>query len=210
MRKLLGLLVVLAVLFGIFSIIDVVVRLGVQGAIADRIESRSPGSHADVKISSFPFLGHLALSGTVPSMDADVTDVTDGDLHFSRIDLHVTDLEVERGQLDDGTVQPVSIERGRVVAYLSQSSVDALAHVPLRLGNGTVELDGVTAPVTLTVTDGAVVVTVAQGLPSFSVPVPDLDILPCVGAARVVPGSLHVSCRFTTLPGLLADAHFHF
>jgi hypothetical protein len=135
-RKLIALVLVLAVLLGVLSIIDVVVREGVQSAMSDRIESKLPGSHADVKISSFPFLGHLAASDTVPAA-------------------------------------------------------------------------GVSVSVDVSIVNDAVVVAPGHGLPSINVPIPVLDILPCVGSARIVPGALRLSCRFHTLPGLLSHTTFH-
>jgi hypothetical protein len=208
-RKLIALVLVLAVLLGVLSIIDVVVREGVQSAMSDRIESKLPGSHADVKISSFPFLGHLAASGTVPSLQADVTDVTAGDLRFDYVDLHITDLKVDRSKLFHGTVEPLSIARGRVVADLSQSSIDSLVHLPIHLGAGTVSAAGVSVSVDVSIVNDAVVVAPGHGLPSINVPIPVLDILPCVGSARIVPGALRLSCRFHTLPGLLSHTTFH-
>lgn len=204
-----GLVVVLALLAGVLSVVDVLVRDGVQSAIADRIEARSPGSHATVRISSFPFTGRLAVSGRVPGLSARVTDVTEGDIRFTDIDLDVHDLDVDRGDLTHGEVKPTSIRSGHVVADISQDSIRSLAHLPLTLGDGTVGADGVTVHVQVTLAGGGVVVGLGDGLPTFTVPVPELDILPCVGSARVVPHALQLSCTFTTLPGLLAGVTFH-
>jgi hypothetical protein len=71
-------IVVLVLLAVILAVGDVVAKDGVQSAIASRIEDRDPGSHATVTISSFPFVGRLAASGAVPSLDAVVTDLHEG------------------------------------------------------------------------------------------------------------------------------------
>jgi hypothetical protein len=207
-RKLVGLVVALGLLVGIAAIVDVVVRDGVEVAVADHIEARSPGSHATVHITSFPFLGHLAVSGTVPSLAADVSDVRDGNLMFRQVDLDVTDLRVDRSRLVHGDVQPVSIRRGQVTALVTQASLDSFSHLPLTLGQGTVSAAGITVKASVTITGDTVVVDLGR-LPGLSIPVPSLDVLPCVGAARVVPGALRVSCTFTSLPGALAHTTFH-
>jgi hypothetical protein len=204
LRKLVGLIIVLAVLVGLASIADVVVRKGVEATVGERIEARSPGSHAKVHISSFPFLGQLAASGTVPSLQADVTDITDGSLQLARVDLQVDNLKVSRNDLLHGKVRPLSITSGRVVAEVSQSALDSFSHLPLTLGQGTVGVAGVSIPVHITVTGGAVDVALGHGLADLRVPVPDLDILPCVASGQVVPGTLRLSCSFTRLPSLLA------
>jgi hypothetical protein len=208
LRRLVGLVAVLALLAVGFSVIDVVVRKSVENSIATQIESRSPGSSAVVKIPSFPFLGHLAVSGTVPTLDADVTDVAAGPVEITHIDLDVTNLKLDRHQLLHNEVHPLSISSGQVVAVISQASLDALAHLSLRLGQGTISYLGLTIAVHLTIDDGAVVIALPHGLPHLRVAIPVLDVLPCVDAAAVVPGALQLSCHFTTLPGILRTT-FH-
>jgi hypothetical protein len=209
LRKLVVLVVVLAVLAGALSIVDVVARERVQTAVAARIESRSPGSHAVVSISSFPFLGYLAASGTVPALRADVSGVEVGSLRIETVDLRVRDLKVSRSKLVHRQIQVLSIREGSVVAKVSQSALDAFSHVPVTIGRGTVGVAGVDIPAQVTVSKAAVTVSVAHGLATIRVPVPDLDILPCVGTAQLVPGALELSCTFRSLPGFLAGATFH-
>ncbi len=201
--------VTLAVLAAVASVADVVVRERAQTAIAARIESRSPGSHAAVTISSFPFLGYLGASGTVPALRADVSGVTVGNLRIEAVDLRVDDLKVSRSKLVHGEIQPLSIRRGTVLAVISQSAVDAFSHVPVTLGRGTVGVAGFDVAARVAVAAGAVTIAVGNGLASIRVPVPQLDILPCVGTARLVPGALELSCSFRSLPGILAGTTFH-
>ncbi len=201
--------VVLAIIIGGLSIADVVVKDSVQSAVASRIESRSPGSHASVRISSFPFVGRLAVSGDVPKLVADVTNVDAGAITFSSVRLTITDLKVDRGQLYHGRVKPISIQRGRVVASIAQSSVDSAVHLPLVLRPGRVRTGPISVPARLTVSGDRIGFS-AAGLPSLSIVIPVLDILPCVGSARIVTGAVRLSCRFRALPPLLFGADFSF
>jgi hypothetical protein len=208
LRKLLATVLVLALLAAVLSVVDVVVRHRVETTIAQRIEAKSPGSHAVVTISSFPFLGYLAVAGRVPSLRADITGVTDGSLHIERIDLQVKDLKVSRSKLLHGQVQVQSIRRGTVVAEISQSAFDALTHVPVTLGQGTIGVAGINVGVHATITPGAVSLALGHGLPDIRIPVSELDILPCVGSAQVLPGVLRLSCTFKSLPGFLSGTTF--
>jgi hypothetical protein len=201
-RRLIVWLIVLAVIAGALAILDHFAKDRAQSAIASRIEASSPGSHATVAITSFPFLGRLAVSGHVPELRAEVTDVKAGDITFSSIHLTVDNLTVSRDDLFSGKVKATSIQRGRVVADISQAAVDSIVHMPLVLGPGRVSVDGVDVPVTLTVSGGRIGFT-ASGLPSLSIPIPVLDVLPCVGSGRVVSGAVDLSCRFRSLPPVL-------
>jgi hypothetical protein len=206
-RRLITLLLVLAVIAGAFAIVDHVAKDRAQSDIASRIEASSPGSHATVRITSFPFLGRLGVSGHVPELQARVTDVKAGNITFSSIRLTVDDLDVNRDDLFKGKVKPISIRRGHVVAAISQAAVDSLVHLPLVLQAGRVSAAGVSVPVHLKVTGGSVSFS-AAGLPSLSITIPVLDVLPCVGSARVVKGAVHLSCRFRKLPSLLTNTTF--
>jgi hypothetical protein len=204
-RRLFGLILILAVIVGGLALVDHVVKDKVQSVLASRIEKELPGSHATVTITSFPFLGHLAASGTVPQMQASVTNVTSGDLAFSSIRMNLVDLKIRRNDLFSGKVTPLSIRRGRVVATVPQSSVDSISKLPLVLGAGTVSAQGVTVPAKLSIS-GDTVTFSASGLSSFSLAVPALAVLPCVSAARVVSGAVRLTCRFTALPSVLSTS----
>ena len=58
------------------------------------------------------------------------------------------------------------------------------------------------------VVDGTVTIHSTPRVPTLRLSIPDLDVLPCVSAAQVVPGAVRLSCHFTTIPGLLQGT-FH-
>lgn len=207
MRRLFWFLVALAVLVAALAVADVVVRHRVQRTVASRIERSSPGSRATVRITSFPFVGRLAFGGQVPRLSAEVTDVRAGGIRFSRIRLSLVDLRVSRRQLVHGRIQVLSLRRGRVVAVVPQSEVDSAVHAPLELSPGRVGVGGLSAPVTLSVDRGRLTIA-AGGLTSVSLPLPQLDVLPCVTTAHIEQRALRLSCRFHGVPSLLAGATF--
>ncbi|MHB1535277.1 MAG: hypothetical protein ACYC1D_11860 [Acidimicrobiales bacterium] len=202
-RKLTSLVVVLAVFVGLLSVADVVIRRQVQSGIASRIDQRDPGALASVDISSFPFVGRLAVSGTIPEMRIDVTGVTAGPLVFSRVDLNLSYLRIRRGALLHGHVELVGLRRGVVTADISQESIDHITGLPITFGPGTVGAGGLEVPVKLSVHRSAVTFRFAS-LPTLTLNIPSLNLLPCVGGAAIVPGALQVSCTFTGLPAALA------
>ncbi|HWG74853.1 MAG TPA: hypothetical protein VG184_12440 [Acidimicrobiales bacterium] len=204
-HKLISLVAVLAALLGLLAVADIVIRHQVEDGITARVERSNPGAHASTTISSFPFVGRLAVSGTIPEMRVDATGVRAGPLVFSRVDLDLTDLRVRRGALLQRHVQLIGLRRGVITADISQESVDHLTGLPITFGAGTVGVGGVELPVQFSIHGSAVTIRFAS-LPSVTVPVPPLNLLPCVGAAVIVPGALQVSCSVTSLPSVLARA----
>ena len=205
MRRLLGLAVVVAVLLAVFAVGDTVARHAAERAIARRIEARVPGTTATVHISSWPFLGRLAASGSVPSLDARVTGVRVGPFAVDSVDIAVADLRVSRSDLLHRKVTPRSIRSATVTGVISQRAVDAGTGLPVSLGDGTVGVAGIQVPARLVVVGSRVVVTVPP-LPTFSVPLLPAALLPCSAAATITAGAITLSCTTTVLPPALATA----
>jgi hypothetical protein len=204
LRRLIALIVGVAIIVAGLAVADIWTRHKVQSVVADHIDSQFPGSHATVAISSFPFVGRLITSGTVPKLTVDVNGVQVDGVTFGAIDLVVHQLKVDKSQLTSAKVVLESISSGSVTAQLPQASIDQKLGQDLSLGAGTVSLDGVTVTPVVTVSANEVNLGL-PGLPSVSVPIPQLSLLPCVGAAVIVPGALQVSCALTSLPPALAN-----
>jgi hypothetical protein len=202
-RRLIGALVVVALLVAALAVADVVVRHRVQSALAGHIEEQLPGSRASVAISSFPFVGRLAMSGTVPEVTAKVSNVAEGGITLEQVDVELSRLKVDNGQLIHRRVVLQGIGSGTVTAEISQATVDQQLGAPLTLGAGTVELDGVQARPPITASGSAISLGLPS-LPPLRIPAPVLSILPCLSSASVVPGALEVSCQLASLPPLLA------
>lgn len=209
MRRLIGVLVAIAVLLGAVAFGDVWVRHRVQTVLAEHIRSEVPGSTATVRISSFPFVGRLAVSGTVPELQANVREVSVSGLDFSHIDVVVHGLKVDNSKLTSREVVLQHITSGSVVGEITQASIDRLVGVHVTLGSGTVGVAGITVSPSVAISGGAIIVDLLR-LPPIRIPIPQLSILPCVGAVAIVPGALRVSCRLTELPPALANYPLRF
>ncbi len=208
MRKLLALILVLAIVAGLLSIVDVTARSAAQASAAHHIESDVPGSGATVHISSFPFLGRLAVSGTIPETTVDLTNVAAGPVVFDRVHLAIHDLQVGLGHLAQRRVTLRGIRSSDVTAMISQASLNRLSPVPVTIGAGTIGVAGVEVAAQLTVTGSRLVIAAA----GFSLPidVPSVAALPCIGGATLVPGAIDFSCQTTSLPSALAGAVISF
>ena len=205
MRKLVAILIFLAVLVVALSVADVYVRHRVEHDTADRIEQRVPGTHAAVHISSFPFVLRLAASGAVPHLTADVTGASVGGLSFADIHLDVRDLRIQRSSLFQGDMRISSVKVAVVNATITQAAIDKVIKLPVTLGAGTVGLEGVVVPVTPRIDGKTIVITVAK-LPTLRVVIPALALLPCLSSASILPGALELSCTTSTIPPALASA----
>jgi hypothetical protein len=203
-RRLIGVLVVVAIIVVGLMVGDTYARHKAQTAAAQHIEATLPGSDATVSISSFPFLGRLAVGGTVPKLTADLNQVTEAGFTFDDIEVVVHDLKFDTSRLWHGRAELDSISSGTVTAELTQASIDQATGLPVTLGSGTVGVAGIQVPATVAVVDNKVTLTVPLIAP-ITFTIPQLSILPCVGSAVIQTGGLELSCGFTHVPSALAD-----
>jgi hypothetical protein len=203
-RRLLGVLVVVAVIAVALLIGDTFARHRAQTLAARHLESVLPGSTATVQISSFPFVGRLAVGGTVQQLTADLDQVTEAGFTFDHVAVVVHDLKFDTAQLWHGRMALTGISSGSVTAELTQASIDRATGLPVTLGAGTVGVAGLQVPATVSVADNRVTLTVPLVAP-ITFAIPQLSVVPCVGSAAIRPGGLVLSCGFTTVPSALAN-----
>lgn len=111
-----------------------------QHALAGYLDRRLPGARAHVDVASFPFLVHLATSGRVLSVAVHLNQVSAGPLSFggfqlapvtfSDIDIHVHDVELNRGELLHRRVVIERIHSAEVTATIRQSALDRAVGLP--------------------------------------------------------------------------------
>lgn len=217
----------LAVAFLAFAVVLAAAGLGVgwwargrvEAIVAQRIEQQLPGSKARVGISSFPFLGHLAASGTISELSVHVSDLPAGPLSFNGIhlaaltftdvDIHIDDLHMRRDPLLHGRVMIDRIRRATVTATLDEKTLDQSVGLPISLGAGTVGIGGLSLPADIAVDLRRITLTV-PGQISLTVSAPPLDVLPCVGGVDIAPGGLKLTCVIHRLPAVLAHTSFSY
>jgi LmeA-like phospholipid-binding len=167
-----------------------------ESGISSRIETRVPGSHATVTISSSPFLVHLAASGTVQEVRAHVTGVTDGSLRLDSVDVTIRNLKISRTSLSHGSVRLLSLSSATITATLSVTELLTAAGYSLPAG-----LQALASGAIASVKAGSGRVQITFGSLTFGFPYGSL--VPCVGSARVSGTEVILSCTTTTLPPAL-------
>ena len=200
MARLLGALAIVAILLAVG---DVAARHWTEGELARRIEARVPGSHATVHVTSFPFLGRLAVSGSVPKITAHIDKVANTSLPFAFFDFEVDGVKVDRNTLiQDQKVKLQSISRGEVRAEITEAALSAALGQPVRLGNGEVQVvrQGVSIAAKVAMVNNRLVLS---GPLSLGVAIPKLPILPCAATVTVRPGRLDVACEVHEIPPAL-------
>jgi hypothetical protein len=192
-------LVLLVLLLAVVSVGDVETRIFAQRQLEHRIDSNVHSAGAHVNISSFPFVGRLALNGTVPKIKAHVPNVVSGLFSFDFIDVTVNGVHVDRSVLfNSRQVKLQRIDGGTVVADMTEAAVDkVLGGAIVTLGNGVAQIKGVSAQVSIV--NGHLRVA---GLP-LNVTLPTLPLIPCGLNAVVTPGHLRLSCAFKQVPSAL-------
>lgn len=191
----------------------------VESAVAQRIDQQLPGAEAQVGISSFPFLAHLAASGTISELSVHVGNLPAGplafngfhlaSLDFSDVELHIDDLHMRRDPLLHRRVMIDGLRQATVTATLDERTLDRSIGLPITLGSGNVGIGGLSLPAYAAVQSRVITVTV-PGQITFSLSAPPLEVLPCVGRVEIVPGSLKLSCSVHRLPGVLSHTSFSY
>ena len=185
---------------------DVAARQWSEGELARRIEATAPGSRATVHVSSFPFLGRLAASGSISKITAHIDRVSVASLPFAFFDMEVDGVKLDRNMLiQDQKVKLLSIRRGVVKGEITEAGLSAAIGEQVHFGSGQLQVDVHGVPVTAKV-DIVNNRLVISGPVSLGVAIPKLPVLPCAVSAPIQPGRLDVACEVREIPPALLAA----
>lgn len=211
-------LVVLAVLSGVVLVADVAARSWAEAKLAEQAAAYYPPSSASsASIHSFPFLGRLLVGGDVPGVSLRMENLRSEILTVRRLELDLSDVKVDRGELVAGRVQVLDVGAGRVEALVDGASLARTVGLDLRFADGEVEIHttvrGVDVfargRVTLEGNRLRIEPTSVQGLglPATALTVtyeiPGAELLPCQAEVRPVPEGVLVACGFDDVPPVL-------
>ena len=183
---------------------DVAARRASETQLEENIVRSVRGATAaSVRIDSVPFLGRLAVSGHVPAVHATVDDVRVSRLRFSRINVDLRNVRIDRGRLvADRVVDLQDVDSGMTTGEITQDDLRAaLGNVPVVLDDGRIGviIGGVTAAVSVNVRDNVLRLTAGRvTIPPISLP--KIPLLPCLTDAVAQPGRLLLSCTLATVP----------
>ncbi|MDP9404714.1 MAG: DUF2993 domain-containing protein [Actinomycetota bacterium] len=202
MRKLLALGFVLAVLAGL----DQGARVFAENKLEERAraEVRSAAS-VDASISSFPFLGRLLVSGSVPRVEVRAERSALSDLLTGAVNVDLRGVELERDALFSGRVRLQGINGGTITVELDAAALGRALKLPVSIAGGEVlvTLASRTVSARAAVDAGALVLDVA-GLRTFRVPIARNGLVNCTAVAAEVAGStIGLTCQVDEVPPAL-------
>ncbi|MGI8685720.1 MAG: LmeA family phospholipid-binding protein [Acidimicrobiales bacterium] len=203
MRKLLG----LAVLAVLLLAVDQGARLVAEGELASRArEAAGDPDGADATITSFPFLGRLLVSGSVPRVAVRVTGAKAGLLRLAVVEVNASGVSLDRDSLFSGDVRLQDIDRGVVAMELDASAITDFVDLPVTIAGGKVRVGvgAVAVDAGVTVNSSGSLVLRLAGLPTVTVPVVRTALVPCAATDVVVDGDrVRLSCEVDELPAAL-------
>jgi len=207
--KLQVLLLVVAVLLVAALGADVVLKGRAEDELASQVTARVPGTTGvKAKISSFPFVGRLLLSGKVAKVMVTAQRSGGSVVSLSDIQVRVEDVAMDSDAARHGRVVVQSIGRGSAQADLRQDQINA--RLPrtyqVQVSPGKAVVTGpVAIPAQLVATpEGSIQLRVANR-PLVDLPFPKTDLLPCSPKAAFISGAVRLTCTFDQVPKLLLN-----
>jgi hypothetical protein len=203
----LGCLTFIVVLLAALVGFDLYARGYAQDQLARRIAVAFPGTHnVSASISSFPFLGRLAVAGEVSALSAHAGPVTEGRITFDSIDASLKGVRLDRTELvRNRRLQLLGLRSGRVSAVVTSAELSqALGGVPVTLlpGHVTVVVRGIPATASVALVNNELRLQ-PVGLALITVQIPTNSLLPCAADVTVGSGRLTVTCVVTRVPDAL-------
>lgn len=207
MRK----LIVLGLLAGVLGVGDVAARSFAETKLDARAKQEAPpGSTVDTSVGGFPFLGRLAVNGTVSEVDFRLTNVNGGVVTFAQVDVELHGVRLDRQKLfSEQKARLTGLDRGTVTVDITEQALSQALRVPVSIENGSVV-------VTVLSRDFAVTPSVSvegslklqgEGLASaLTLTIPKTDTVPCLGRVTVLAGRLRLVCNITKIPPAFIDA----
>ncbi|CAN5706554.1 hypothetical protein BH20ACT2_BH20ACT2_12800 [soil metagenome] len=207
-RKLLVLVLVIVVVAA--ALVDVLIRKAMEDSAEERIRDEvSDIAGAAVDIESFPFVGRLAIGGSVPRITVTLDQVVRQQVAVAELRARIDGVTLDRGRLLDGEVLITGLDEVVVSATVVEAAFDAFTPpgVDLRFVPGRVEAvaAGVTVSAELALEGGSLRVDVEGAVPAFSVPLPLGSLLPCEPELEVGDGEIELSCTSEVLHEVLVD-----
>jgi hypothetical protein len=179
-----------------------------------------PGSGSSASIRSFPFIGRLLISGSVPKVDVNLDDLRFQAVVVRQLSLKVSDVKLDRSDLFDGRVRLLDVGQGRLQATIDGQSLAKATGFDVRFTPGQVEVHqkiqgvDVVAKGQLAVKGNLVTVTPTsvQGLSvpasrfAISYRIPGIELLPCQADVEIIQNAAVLSCAVSDIPAALVQA----
>jgi len=215
------LVVVPTVVLLLLIVVDQSAKGWAESKLAERAAAYyPPGSGSSASIHSFPFLGRLLVSGSVPRVDVNLDDLRIQAVLIRRLSIRVSDVKLSRSDLFKGKVHLDDVGSGRIVATIDGPSLARAAGLDLRFAPGEVQVHQTIQGVAVTArgkvaVKGNVVTVTPTAVEGLNVPasrfavsyrIPGIEILPCQADVTIVQNGLVVACDVADIPPALIQA----
>jgi len=216
---------ILLVIPTIVVLVLVVVDQSAKGWAERKLAERAaayypPGSGSSASIHSFPFIGRLLFSGSVPRVDVNLDDLRIQTVLIRQLSIHVSDVKLNRSDLFHGRVHLDHVGQGKIVATIDGPSLARAAGLDLRFTPGEVSVHEKIQGVDVTAkgkvaVKGNVVTVTPTSVEGLNVPasrfavsyrIPGIEILPCQADVKIVQNGIVVSCNVVDVPPALVQA----
>lgn len=163
----------------------------------------------DARLSSFPFVGRLLVSGNISEVRVQASGVRVlPTLVFASIAVDAHDVHVDRNALfADRRVVLTGVGRGTVSAEVDADQLSAAVgtRVTLEPPGLVVTLRGQRVRADVAVHNSSLLLSVA-GIPVLTLRIPKVPLLPCVANAEVTASRVRLTCHFDRVPAELIGA----
>ena len=186
---------------------DLAARLVAENKLASRAEEAvSDAGSADAAISSFPFVGRLLASSSIPRVQVRVNGGRAGPLRLAAVVVDAHGVELDRAALLSGRVRVDDIDSGTLAVELDSRALSDTLKVPVAIADGRVKVNVRNVDLDAAIEtgrSGSLVLRVAR-LQAFTVPVPRTPLLACAATkAEVHDDRVRLSCDIDRLPAPL-------
>jgi hypothetical protein len=203
---LLGIIVVGVVL----TIVDFTARGVAQDQLAAKAREGIPaGATIDAHIHSVPFLGRIAVNGTVDEVDFHLTNVKAGPLTYPAVDVELAGVRIDRHHLlGKREVRIDHIQSGRLSTQLRADDLTTALHhrVVIRNAKFYVDVAGREVQVTPKIDKGRRLVLAAAGIDTLGLDLPLNNLLPCAADIALGSSIIEISCQISQVPEPLINA----
>jgi len=201
-RKLLA----LGILVSVLGAVDQGARVLAENKLEERAKAEAQGaSSVKARISSFPFLGRLLLSGSVPKVEVRAEGSALNGVLTGAVQVDLREVRLKRGAMFAGSVRIERIDGGTVAVELDAPAIGRVLKLPVTVGNGEVRVTvaGRTVAAQASVAAGALVLAVA-GLPALTVSIARNGLINCTAANVAVDGDvIRLTCEVDEVPPAL-------
>ena len=204
MKRLLMLVVLLVLLL---VVADIFARFWIESKVESAAQKRLPdGTTVVASVNSFPLLARLGFTGKVQDFTIDLYDIESKPIDVSQLRLEMHDLRFDRGSVWSNP-RITGVRFVELQAVISEDTIRDATGVDIRLfpDGATVKIGNNTETVSAELLEAGLELTFGSSFLE-TIPLPDLEVVPCDVQFRFARGALVFECTTNQVPAILVEA----